>query len=245
MITSNFKIIKGIKEKTEKKIKEQGINNWDEFLKRTEIKGISKKQLTKYKHEIRIIKKAVENKDHEKLAELIPKKHHWQLYKKFMEEAIYLDLEKDRKGITIISISDGENTKTLLRGKNLCKETIKEAFKRGKILISYNGSSYDLPTIKKEYGIEWKGPHIDLKPLAEKLGMKGGLKSIEKKLGITRKYETITTIRKGEPALLYRMWKGSKDDYYGELLLEYNQADTENLEIITKKIIKKLEEETK
>jgi len=64
------------------------------------------------------------------------------------------------------------------------------------------------------------------------VGLNGGLKEIEKKLEIIRSNEIVEQMYSGDPALLHRMWRGSGDEDYLQLLVEYNEEDVINLKKI-------------
>jgi uncharacterized protein YprB with RNaseH-like and TPR domain len=70
--------------------------------------------------------------------------------------------------------------------------------------------------------------HIDLKYALQQLGYRGGLKAIEKKLGISRSSETDGMDGGGAIILWQRHILG--DPHALELLLKYNCEDVENLE---------------
>ncbi len=53
-----------------------------------------------------------------------------------------------------------------------------------KVLITYNGSCFDLPFIRNYFGIAVDHVHIDLRYLLSSLGYRGGLKGCEKSLGL-------------------------------------------------------------
>jgi len=69
------------------------------------------------------------------------------------------------------------------------------------------------------------------------MGFTGGLKNIEKEFGIKRN-KIIEKIYNGDPLLLWRMYKGSGDDYYLNLLVEYNEEDIINLKTIADTLTK-------
>lgn len=47
------------------------------------------------------------------------------------------------------------------------------------MVVTFNGSSFDLPKLKKELQMMIGMSHINLKPLCVNLGLKRGLKDIE------------------------------------------------------------------
>ena len=69
--------------------------------------------------------------------------------------------------------------------------------------------------------------------------VKGGLKEIEKKLGIKRN-KIIENFYGGDAVRLWRMYKATGDDYYIKLLIEYNEDDIINLKKIAEYCVCKL-----
>ncbi|MFP4524546.1 MAG: ribonuclease H-like domain-containing protein [Candidatus Woesearchaeota archaeon] len=240
MLRHTFIHLPGISAKTEEALKGQGVNDWDDLLKQDRIKGLSPQRLQFCKQLIRASNDALRADDAVFFSNSLPKAEHWRAYHDFKDQALYLDLEIDKKHeVTVITLAKPTETRILIKGVNLEKEELQRALKDAKLLVTYNGASFDLPALEREYGITWKGLHVDLKTLARRQGYEGGLKETEKRLGITRDYEEKLdiTLKGGDPALLYRMWRGSGDDYYLDLLLEYNEADAYNLYLLAQKLL--------
>ena len=83
----------------------------------------------------------------------------------------------------------GRESKTYIKDINL--DDIVEEFSKYRLLVSFNGARFDLPFIKSEFPeIEFKQLHIDLMYPLRRIGYSGGLKNIEKLLGISRSEDT-------------------------------------------------------
>ena len=65
-------------------------------------------------------------------------------------------------------------------------------------------------------------------------------KEIEKKLSITRDNKIVEQMYSGDAALLHRMWRGSGNSQYLQLLVEYNEEDVINLRKIAEHVYGKL-----
>lgn len=122
----------------------------------------------------------------------MPKSEYWRLYDFFKEDAVFLDIETtglDPKNndITLIGLFDGINTKTMVKGINFDLKGLKNELSKYKLIVTFNGSSFDIPFISKLYpNLLPNIPNFDLKSITNKLNLTGGLKEIEKKLGIKR-----------------------------------------------------------
>ena len=99
------------------------------------------------------------------------------------------------------------------------------------MLITYNGSSFDLPYIKRLFpGIQLPSIHIDLKHLMRRAGFSGGLKAIEKQLGIVRN-GGINGMNGYDAVRLWYYYKMG-DRSALNILIKYNTADIVNLKPI-------------
>jgi uncharacterized protein YprB with RNaseH-like and TPR domain len=244
MIKKSFIFLPKIKERKEKAIWKQGIKDWDDFLNK-DVKGISKRLKPKYDELIILAKKALFENNSSYFLDKLPSTETWRLYDYFKDEAIFLDIESSGAGInsylTVIGLYDGFNTKSMIKGVNLDIEALRHELKKYKILLTFNGSSFDIPFLNKKYpGLLPNIPHIDLRHCCNKVGLKGGLKDIEVQLGIKRTNIIIERLYGGDPLKLWRMFLGSGDDYYLKLLVEYNEEDVINLKRIAEEVVRRL-----
>ncbi len=162
----------------------------------------------------------------------------WRLYRQYNEETCFLDIEIDSYGkIVLVGISNYYNTNFFVKGVNLNKKLIEKELNKFKLMITFNGSSFDLPKLKKELQINFNLPHIDLKPLCVNLNLKGGLKEVEKILNLKRPPHLY-----GNPVELWKTFHASGDEEYLELLIEYNREDIENLKLVADHIYKEMSE---
>ena len=84
---------------------------------------------------------------------------------------------------------------------------------------------------------------MDLCFASRKIGLRGGLKSIEREIGLARD-EDIAGVDGFEAVRLWRRWerRGDKDAF--ARLLDYNRADVVNLETLADIVYKRLWEKT-
>ncbi len=224
----------------EKNIWKQGIRSWDDFLGRDKINGISKLNKMKYDAALKAAKNALSNYDSSFFISKLKSSEMWRLYDYFKDDAVFLDIEADKNNIFVITMFDGIDFKTMVKGKYFDKELFVNEINKHKIIVTFNGSSFDLPKLEKYYGMKINIPHVDLKHCCARIGLKGGLKEIEKKLNIKR--NNILTQYKGNPIDLWKVWRATGDEYYLEKLVEYNQDDAYYLKPIMAKIYEKLVE---
>lgn len=121
---------------------------------------------------------------------------------------------------------DGTNVKTYVNGKNL--GDFKSDIAEFKLLVTFNGKTFDLPFIKKFLEIELPQAHIDLRYVMKRLGYSGGLKEIERRVGIDR--DDLKSVDGYFAVTLWNEYKRRSNEAALETLLAYNCADVINLE---------------
>lgn len=221
--------------KKDELIKKQ-ISNWNEFLQKDKIKGISSKNKLIYDKILLEAKKQLSLDNSSYFLGKLKQKDNYLLYDYFRDSVIFLDVEADyRKQIYLIGIYDGFDIKFLVKNKNLYRDILKQILNSFKLIVTFNGSSYDLPLIEKQFKININIPHIDLKHFCNKNDLTGTLKEIETKLKIKRPKHL-----KGSPVDLWKTMHASCDEEYFKLLLNYNEEDVINLKFILEKIMKKV-----
>ncbi len=238
MIKNSFIFLEKIKHKSEENIWKQGINDWQDFLQRKGVRGISALRKQYYDRKIKEAQRALLENNGSYFVGKLPAVEMWRLYNYFNEECAFLDIETDSSGkITVVGISDYYNTNTFVKGFNLEKELLKKQLEKFKILVTFNGGAFDLPKLRKELGLTVAIPHIDLKPLCVNLGLKGGLKEVEKMLNLKRPAHLY-----GNPVELWKAFHASGDKEYLELLIDYNKEDIENLKGIVEVVVSRLKQ---
>ena len=246
MIRQSFILLEKVGKEGEKNIWGQGIDNWDLFLKTDKIKGLSKPTKLYYDRQLIRARSSLYNFNSSYFIDKLPQSEMWRLYEFFKDEAVFLDIETSGIGrydtITVIGLFDGVNTKTMIRSINLDYNYLRRELRKYKIIVTYNGAAFDLPFIKKRHpGILPDIPHFDLKSACDRVGLTGGLKEIEKKMGIKRN-QIIEKMHGGDAATLWRMHRATGDEYYLRLLVEYNEEDVINLKTIAEYVVQKLKE---
>ena len=136
--------------------------------------------------------------------------------------------------ITVIGIHfcRGEQTDLVqLVGRDIASYSILDSLKDVDIIYTYNGSRFDLPFIHLKYGVNLAElfPHRDLMYDCWRCRLKGGLKAVERQLGIDRKLKEVD----GREAV--RLWWKYVDSFDLDALntlLEYNKEDVVNLKTL-------------
>lgn len=243
MLKKSFIFLDKISHASEKKIWAQKIHTWDHFLDAKAVEGLGIARKVFCDQQIHHAKKAVVEDDAQKLSTLFPKQEHWRLYNFFKEQACFLDIETSGYygDITVVGIYDGRETKTMVKGKNLNPHLLAELLQQYKMIVTFNGSSFDLPVINRYYPNTIPTiAHLDLRHLLAKLGYNGGLKSIEKQLGI-RRAEEVRDVNGSDAVYFWNMYKATGKEKYLELLVKYNEEDIINLKPLAEFAVKEME----
>ncbi len=150
----------------------------------------------------------------------------WRLYREFSRQAAFVDIETtelsaDFDQITVVGLLAGGTFHAFVQGKNL--DQFPAAIANYPLAITFNGAQFDLPFLRKKLPKFSPPAHIDLRYPLTKLGHKGGLKQIERKLGIVRPDHLREVV--GYEAV--RLWSAHRRGRAGALdrLLEYCQHD--------------------
>lgn len=230
MLKHTFQHIHGIGEKTEKRIWREGVTTWEEFLD-----SHNRLSLPHWQKELACMAieeslYALEQRDARYFGAKLSPALHWRLYSEFGQRIGYLDIETNGLAngdstITVIGLHDGDMPRVYVQGDNLY-QFIRD-IEEFTLLVTYNGKQFDLPVIRRELGIPLEQAHIDLRyPLAA-LGYKGGLKKIERSVGLER--EGPLSLLDGWCAVF--LWRYHQQGEPGalETLLRYNLEDVVHL----------------
>ena len=241
MFDKSFVCLPNVRYRTERKVWDQNINSWDDFLSAEKVKGFSGARKDHYDWLLKESKSRSREGDSEFFARSFPFSDQWRLYDKFKDEAVYLDIETNGyySGITVIGLSDGVDTKSFVRGFNLDRSLLIKELEKFKLVVTFNGASFDLPVINRFFGVKLKIPHVDLRFVCQKVGLSGGLKSIEKQIGISRRKE-VEDISGEDAFYLWNMWRSTGDRDYLDKLVWYNEEDILNLKPLAEKTIPEL-----
>ena len=229
MLLSTFIFLQGIGESTERLLWEAGITNWEIFLQHATLPRISASRKALYDT---ILKEALAQwqlHNSRYFAKMLKARDHWRLYSHYQSNTAFLDIETNgvpfpHGEITVVGIYGRGRMTTLVQGETLSESRLQNELASYDLLVTFFGSGFDLPFLKTTYPrLILDHPHLDLCFAARRLGLKGGLKSIEQELGCHRasSLEGLT----GWDAV--RLWEEWQDGNAAsrDILLEYNEAD--------------------
>lgn len=234
MLEKTFIHIQGIGPKTEQAIWRKGIHTWRDFLSSKEIVISPRRDpLVRFQ-----LEESIKNRSNISFfADRLSTSNQWRIFNGFKDRAVYLDIETSgmypgADEITIIGLYDGYEVRTFVNGRNMSE--FERVIASYDLVITFNGGPFDLPFIRECFpGISLPPAHIDLRFFLRKLGYRGGLKYIEKMLGILRDKEIDGM--DGYDAV--RLWQAYQwgDENALDILIRYNTADIVNLKSLMEK----------
>ena len=227
MLTATFCHIPGIGHATEQNLWKRGLTSWNQLMQNPDaVTRVSAHDIACFLHDSVL---ALESDPcfftrHLKTADV------WRIFPQFRDSSVYLDIETTGLGeeaeITTIALYDGSEVSTYVNGQNLDDFIID--IQRFKVIVTYNGISFDIPFIERYFRTKLDHAHIDLRYILARLGCRGGLKGCEKQMGINR--GTLDGIDGSFAVILWREYERQNNQAALETLLAYNIEDTVNLE---------------
>lgn len=220
----------GIGAASERRLWAQGADSWSTYLAEPGRFKVARSRQALLMDTVSRSPQALSRGDYRFFEPRLPRKEHWRALDAFPGRVAYLDIETDGgteyENITVIGISDGVRTQQFIRGENL--QDFPEAIADVALFVTFFGAGFDLPVLRAAFPrLKWDQLHLDLCPTLRRLGLKGGLKSVEYQLGIQRSPETVGL--NGWDAV--RLWRqvrwGSQEAL--DLLLAYNREDVVNM----------------
>jgi hypothetical protein len=230
---NSFTFVKGIGIKAETTLRELGIRCWNDVVIKQRPELFSKQKWSTLWNGVKSAMEALKTFDISQLTTLIPKVQHWKMIPAFINRIAYLDIETTGLSphyshITTIAVYDGTKVYDFVRGDNL--HDFPAFISKFPAITTFYGKSFDIPFIKHEMGIDFNQIHFDVCFLLKRLQIKGGLKKIERRFGISR--GALEDLDGYSAVLLWNKFRKTKKKEYLETLLAYNNEDVINLEFL-------------
>lgn len=237
-VENSFIPVHGVGEVTEKKLWRAGITTWDEF----DGSVVGETRADRIYDFIEKSQSHLRSANTTFFGDVFPSGSTWRLYENFRDQACFIDIETTgmsqyRDNTTVVTLYQGGETTTLVRGADLTPERLQSELRQAKLVVSYNGKRFDIPFLQREFDIDISIPHIDLMYPCRSIDLDGGLKQVERELGIERAHPGIS----GRDAVrLWYQYDRGGDEAALDRLIEYNREDTKNLKTIMDEVSDRL-----
>lgn len=233
MLERTFVHIPGVGRHTERALWSAGCHTWSDLAGGLDRYSTGTANRSDVSLHLETSQRSLEEGWHQYFAPRLGMNEAWRAWPEFRHRCVYLDIETDggQSGgaITTIGLYDGKEFTGLVRDIDL--GNFPDIISQYSMIVTFFGAGFDLPVIQKRFPtLRLDQIHLDLCPTLKKVGLRGGLKSIERHLDIIRSPRT-AGLTGYDAVRLWREYLRGKDDSL-EILLEYNREDVVNLEAL-------------
>ena len=226
-LENSFIAARGVGEKTERKLWKRGVTHWDEF----EDGLLGPKTTENVREFIDAARTSLDAADATYFGRALPSDQLWRAYENFATDACFFDIETTgldsaRHDVTTVSLHRDGDTRTYVQGEDLTADALAEEFAESNLLVSFNGKRFDQPFLEDNFDLDVTTPHLDLMYACKQVGLSGGLKNVEKEIGIGREDDDVDG---REAVRLWHRYDRNEDDAALDRLVEYNREDAKNL----------------
>lgn len=244
MLIHTFQHLWGITPKKEYAFWQSGVISWKEYEKSfpSQYSLFSDDTSSPPDSPLYLSQKALAGEDVDFFANNLPNHEFYRIAASFPEKTLFLDIEttglsRHYDKITLVGWSMGKEYGAYIQGGS--DEAFKQAISKAKIIVTFNGSLFDIPFIKQEFnGLNLPVCHVDLRFLAKRVGLSGGQKAIETEIGVKRPHNLENIMGEAAPVLWYKYRWG--DMRALKQLIQYNHADIEGMKAIFDTVVDRL-----
>ena len=182
--------------------------------------------------------RAVQAEDVAYFTAKLPALEQWRILAQWFDQASYFDIETSGLEadsiVTLVCCFHEGRPLRFMADENL--DDFLDLLEEVRLLVSFNGASFDVPRVLARFHIPvLPCPHVDLRWLCHHAGWRGGLKKIERALGLRRPPD-LEGLGGAEAVGLWQAWSGLGDEKAKRTLERYCSADTVMLKVLAGKI---------
>ena len=164
----------------------------------------------------------------------LPPLEQWRVLAQWFEQASYFDIETSGldadSTVTLVCCFHEGQPLRFLADDNL--DDFLDLLESVKLLVSFNGASFDVPRVLDRFHIpDLPCAHVDLRWLCHHAGWRGGLKKLERALGLRRPAD-LDGLGGAEAVWLWQAWSEQGDAQAKRTLERYCSADTVMLKLL-------------
>jgi uncharacterized protein YprB with RNaseH-like and TPR domain len=227
MLRHSFIHARGVGSRTERWLWDNGVRHWDDLDPSIRVKGVGPFLARRLAESISDGKGALDAGDAGYFHRRLPARESWRIYGEFRQAARFLDIETDGAGdtVTVVGVSDGRRVQSYVAGRDL--DRFGESLAGARLLVTFNGKAFDAPILRRAFPhVPLPPSHLDLMHVMRSLGLRGGLKSLERQVGLHR--GDLDGIGGAHAVALWRRHVAG-DPRALEALVQYNVEDVRNL----------------
>lgn len=234
MIRGAFAHFPGIGPERLRRLREAGVEDWRVLREHPGVLRMGPAGTARLQDAVDRCEEAVQGDDIGYLALRFKQQDRWRILGTWFEQATFFDiettgLERDSE-VTLVACLHQGRLHSFLKGESL--DDFLELLDDVDLLVSFNGTSFDVPRIEDAFHIPaCPCPHVDLRWLCYHASLSGGLKSIETQVGI-RRPDDLLTIDGEQAGWLWNMWEQDGDHQARRVLERYCGADVLALQLL-------------
>lgn len=234
-----LKILPHIGDQRDKKLRLEGCHCWKDVLDAPRpLAGFDVFAWDEIREVAEACLRAVQADDVAYFTSRLPVLEQWRVLTQWFDQVSFFDIETS--GLEVDSIvtlvccfHDGQPLR-FLANENL--DEFLDLLENVRLLASFNGASFDVPRVLDRFHIpELPCPHVDLRWLCHHVGWRGGLKKIERGLGLRRPPD-LEGLGGAEAVWLWQAWTENHDARARRTLERYCAADTVMLKMLAGKL---------
>ncbi len=239
MISGCFRHIRGIGPKTEAALYGKGLHSWLDCLAREDDIPFNGTRRASFLDDIRTSLAAAGSRDIGYFTTLFPTSEQWRILADYFDCATFIDVETTglswhRGHASVIVAMHRGILHSFVYGENL--DDFLDCAEEADLLVTFNGNSFDIPFLEKTFHVpSLCRAHLDIRWMAWHQGHRGGLKSIERNMGIRRPPE-IDGIDGLEAVELFYRWRQGEQGAR-EKLIGYCQGDVIATRLVAERLL--------
>lgn len=243
LLRRSFQHLPRISAAAEARLWAQGISDWRELIRHTPIQlDLYRKGASALQSAVEASEAALATRDIAFFVQSLPKREFYRIAATFPESSLFLDIESTGLSphydqVTLVGWSVGSAYTVLVDPSQIAQ--LEHDLHKHPIVVTFNGSLFDLPFLTKRFGADWSGLcHVDLRYLAKRVGLTGGQKKIEQEIGLAR--EGLLSGITGAEAV--SLWFDYKEGDLNALcqLVRYNHADIEGMKFLFEEVVRRI-----